>query len=132
MRVERGSRWQTSVTTFGPVGRVVVTALLLAVLAWFLLYAGVFGLVGAVVWVGWVLPRALRDVWRRAELPATGLTRLRDETRREQPQEKATHLLFRDVPGTQEGPAPEGTGPPDERVSRWHAPGRPADPSGPA
>ena len=53
-------------TTFGPVGRVVATAALLGVLAWFVLFAGVFGLVGAVVWVGWVLPRGLRDIWRGA------------------------------------------------------------------
>ena len=85
-------------TTFGPVGRVVATAVLLAVLAWFLVDGGVFGVVGAVVWAGWVLPRGLRDVWRKAELPETDLTRLREESRRPPPPEKQTHLLFRDPP----------------------------------
>ena len=37
-------------------------------------------------------------VGRKAELPVTDLTRLRDETRRAEPEDKATHLLFRDQP----------------------------------
>jgi hypothetical protein len=80
---EPGSRFQASVLTFGPVGRVLATLVLFAVLAWFLLYGGLFGIVGALVWGGRVIPLALRDVWRRAALPATDLTRLRDEAARE-------------------------------------------------
>jgi hypothetical protein len=80
---ELGNRRQASVLTFGPFGRLLCTALLLAVLAWFLLYAGLYGVVGAVVWIGGIMPRALRDIWRRAALPATDLTRLRDATARE-------------------------------------------------
>lgn len=102
MAVEQGNRRQSSVVTFGPVGRVLTTAVLVAVLAWFVLFAGAFGLVGAVVWAGWVLPRALRDTWRRAPLPSTDLTRLRDQTRRELEPLSETHLIFRDPP--------EGTG----------------------
>lgn len=94
---ERGGRWQSSDLTFGPVGRVVCTLLLLAVPLWFLQYGGLFGIVGAVVWCGWVLPRAWRDVWRRAALPATDLTVLRDETRRrlaEEQRERPPHPAF--------------------------------------
>ena len=69
--------------TFGPLGRTVCTVLLLGVPALFLLWGGLFGAVGALVWCGWVLPGALRDTWRRAALPATDLTRLRDATARE-------------------------------------------------
>jgi len=85
------------VLTFGPVGRVVVTGALFAVLAWFLLLAGVYGLVGAVIWATLVMPRALRDTWRPAALPATDLTRLRDEAAREaenQRRERPDHPVF--------------------------------------
>jgi len=94
---QAGSRWQGSVLTFGPVGRVVCTLLLIVVLAWFLMYGGLFGIAGAVVWCGWVLPRALRDTWRQAALPSTELTRLRDETARqfaEQTRPRPTHAAF--------------------------------------
>jgi hypothetical protein len=85
---ERGTRLQVSVVTFGPVGRVVATAVVLAVLAWFVMFDGIFGVVGAVIWIGWVMRPALRDIWRRAELPATDLTRLRDTTTRELEQQQ--------------------------------------------
>ena len=68
-------------TTFGPVGRVVMTVLLLLPIK-LLLSAGVFGLVGLVLWLFVFLPMALRDVWRPAALPETDLTRLEAETRR--------------------------------------------------
>jgi hypothetical protein len=90
-----GTRWQSSVLTFGPVGRLVCTVLLLLVLVWFVVYAGPFGLVGVVVWAGWVLPRALRDTWRRAPLPDTDLSRLREIAAREalEPEQRA-HPVF--------------------------------------
>jgi len=81
---EHGSRFERSVLTFGPLGRTIATLLVLLVLAWFVMFGGAFGLViGAVVWLGWVMPRALRDIWRRAALPSTDLTQLRDETARQ-------------------------------------------------
>ena len=80
---EPGSRLQPSVLTFGPLGRVVCTLVVVAVPVGFLVFGGLFGLVGAITWVGWVLPRALRDTWRRAALPSTELTRLRDATARQ-------------------------------------------------
>jgi len=94
---EPGSRFQASVTTFGPVGRVAITAVLVLVLAWFLMYGGIFGIAGAVVWGGRVMPLALRDVWKRAALPSTDLTRLRDEAAREAERRRRTpedHPVF--------------------------------------
>ena len=80
---ERGSRFQASVVTFGPFGRAVATAVLLGVPAFMLMYGGLFGAVGAVIWGVKILPMGLRDVWRRAALPSTDLTRLRDQTARD-------------------------------------------------
>lgn len=74
---------QSSVVTFGLTGRVLCTALVLGVLAWFLLFGGLFGVAGAVVWIGWIMPWSLRDIWRRAELPPTALSRLQQATARE-------------------------------------------------
>ena len=54
------SRWARSATTFGPVGRLVGTALLVAVGVWL----AIFALVGAAVWWFVVMPWALRDLWR--------------------------------------------------------------------
>jgi hypothetical protein len=62
VRLYRG-RFRSTEITFGPRGRVVVTLALLLPLYWFL-QAGPLGVVGLVVWVGGILPRALRDVWR--------------------------------------------------------------------
>ena len=76
--MERGTRFQRSVVTFGPTGRVVATGLMLLPLWWLVFYAGVFGLAASFMWLIVVLPRALRDIWRPAVLPSTELTRLRD------------------------------------------------------
>jgi hypothetical protein len=94
---QAGSRWQRSVSTFGPVGRVTCTLILIGVVALFLFYAGPMGFAGAAVWCGWVLPRGLRDTWRRAALPSSDLTRLRDDTARqlaEQARPGGTHPVF--------------------------------------
>ena len=68
-----GSRWVRSDVTFGPVGRLVATGLALAPVWWFVVYGGVFGIVGLIVWVPFLLPWVLRDIWRRVpdgrELP---------------------------------------------------------------
>jgi hypothetical protein len=60
----RHSRWAASSITFGPVGRLVATALMFLPLWWSVYYAGPFGIVGLVVWGGVWLPKALRDIWR--------------------------------------------------------------------
>jgi hypothetical protein len=76
---ERGSRWQSSVLTFGPLGRLAATAFVGLILVWFLVYGGLWGIPGIIIWGGYFMPRALRDIWRPAALPSTDLTRLRDE-----------------------------------------------------
>lgn len=68
--------------TFGPIGRLVATAAVGGVLLWFLLYAGLWGWPGLIIWGCFLMPRALRDIWRPAALPATDLTLLRDEAAR--------------------------------------------------
>jgi hypothetical protein len=88
-----GTRWQSSVVTFGPLGRIAWTLGVLGVLVWFAVYAGPFGIVGIVVWVGWVVPRALKDIWRRAPLPEDDLSRLQQQAQR-RPTEQAPHPVF--------------------------------------
>ena len=82
--------------TFGPLGRVVCTVVLLGVPVCLVLYGGLFGVAGLVPWCGWILPWALRDTWRRAALPPTELTLLRDGTARRLAgqQEARQHLAF--------------------------------------
>ncbi len=68
-----------------------------SVLLWFLLYAGLWGWPGLVIWGGYFMPRALRDIWRPAALPATDLTLLRDQAAREAEaarRPKRTHPAF--------------------------------------
>lgn len=61
----------SSAVTFGPVGRIVVSLLMLVPLWWFIAYAGVFGIVGVPIWLVKVLPWALQDIWRPVKLPAS-------------------------------------------------------------
>ena len=92
----QGSRWSASAVTFGPLGRVLCTVGLLGVPLWLAVFGGVSGLVGAVVWCGWLAPRALRDTWRRAPLPATDLTRLEEQSRRAAAPPPGPHPAFDD------------------------------------
>lgn len=95
---------QASTLTFGPFGRVVCTLLLVFPPIFFVVYGGLFGIVGAALWCARILPGGLRDTWRRAALASTELTRLRDETARqlaEQRRHRATHVaLDQDQDGT--------------------------------
>jgi len=89
------------VLTFGPLGRVVCTLVVVGVFVWMVLFGGLFGVAGAVAWGGWVMPRALRDIWRPAALPSTDLTRLRDETQRQREaaaRQHVEHPLFGEDP----------------------------------
>lgn len=66
-RPSKGSRWSSSDTTFGPVGRVLATIGLLVPVPLFVLTAGMgFGLLGGGIWVFVILPWGLRDVWRHS------------------------------------------------------------------
>ena len=75
MRIYPG-RFRSTEVTFGLRGRVVVSLVLLLPLVMFL-QAGLLGLAGLVVWLGVVLPWALRDLWR--EVPHPGRARVERE-----------------------------------------------------
>lgn len=66
-----GSRWARSEVTFGPVGRVVATIVVLLPLVWLLTSAGLYGIVGVVIYGTTLVPWALRDIWRRTRRAAT-------------------------------------------------------------
>ncbi|MGN6523228.1 MAG: hypothetical protein ACTHMZ_08540 [Actinomycetes bacterium] len=75
--------------TFGPVGRVGWSVALFIPLWWFLWYAGLFGIVGAVIWGFIVVPWGLRDLWRSVpRTPGrrrpTAVEELEERYRREQ------------------------------------------------
>ena len=62
------SRFQATDVTFGPVGRLVVTVLVLVPVAGFvaaLFVAPIGGITGLAIWGGVIVPKALRDTWRR-------------------------------------------------------------------
>jgi hypothetical protein len=56
--------------TFGPVGRVVVSLLMLVPMWWFIVYGSVGAVVFLPIWLVKILPWALRDIWRPVKLPA--------------------------------------------------------------
>ncbi|GAA0295861.1 hypothetical protein [Kineococcus aurantiacus] len=64
----RYSRWAGTAVSFGPVGRLVLTALLLAVGPGMLCLSPVGGWIGAALWTSVILSWALRDVWRRVRV----------------------------------------------------------------
>jgi hypothetical protein len=63
-RQRTSSRWQGSEVAFGPVGRIVATLLVLIPIL-FAIFVNVFFLIAAAIWAFFVLPRAMRDIWRR-------------------------------------------------------------------
>ena len=64
------SRWLSSEVTFGPVGRVVLTVLILAPAIFGIFVSAVFFIFG-VLWL-FIVPIALRDIWRAVRVPGTG------------------------------------------------------------
>jgi hypothetical protein len=98
----RGSRWSKSDLTFGPVGRVVATVLLLVPLWWFLNGAGIFGLVGVVTYGLFLVPWALRDIWRPVRRTATAdeelQARLARELARDRAAEASGDITDRETP----------------------------------
>jgi hypothetical protein len=60
------SRWKASEITFGPVGRIVATGLVLVPVLYGL-FVNVFFLVAAGIWC-FLLPGVLRDIWRRTRV----------------------------------------------------------------
>jgi len=70
----RKTRWRKTHTTFGPVGRVVCTVLLVVPLP-IMIFGGItadpFALGGAGLWGLVIMPWGLRDVWKAGQLPAS-------------------------------------------------------------
>jgi hypothetical protein len=67
------TRWKKTPTTFGPVGRLVCTFLLLIPLPLLIIGTVVSGgleVVGLGIWVLIIMPWALRDIWKAGQLPA--------------------------------------------------------------
>ena len=62
------SRWGRSSYTFGPVGRVLVTLVLLLPVLWMLLNSALTLLTVGIPYTFVLLPWALRDVWARARV----------------------------------------------------------------
>src|SRR5947209_1524269 len=62
----RGTRWQKTPTTFGPLGRVLTTCAVLVPLLVMIVggFAVMFAWGGAVVYGAVIVPWAMRDIWR--------------------------------------------------------------------
>ena len=70
-KIYTDSRWKSGSTTFGPVGRVILTICVFLPYPRFF-FALPIGLVGAGIWTVIIVPRSLRDIWapsRRHHLP---------------------------------------------------------------
>ncbi len=61
------SRWLRSEVTFGPVGRVAWTLVLLVPIV-FALFYNFFFIIAAAIWMA-VVPMAMQDVWRKVKRP---------------------------------------------------------------
>ena len=57
--------------TFGPVGRIVVSFLMLVPLLWAMNYDGVFAIIVVPIWIIKVLPWAFRDIWAPVRVKPT-------------------------------------------------------------
>ncbi|HVW81226.1 MAG TPA: hypothetical protein VHB69_09845 [Mycobacteriales bacterium] len=67
------TRWRKTPTTFGPVGRLVCTFLLIVpvpLLVVGVVVSGGLEIVGAGIWILVIMPWALRDIWKAGQLPA--------------------------------------------------------------
>jgi hypothetical protein len=64
-KIHTDSRWKSGSTTFGPVGRIVLTLLFLLPYPLFF-FDFPLGLIGAGIWTFVIGPMAMRDIWRPA------------------------------------------------------------------
>ncbi len=66
----RYSRWHKGDTSFGPVGRIVATVVLVVLPTVFFLIIpiGPFGLVGAALWIFVISPMLLRSIWKKTRV----------------------------------------------------------------
>jgi hypothetical protein len=59
------SRWQKGTLTFGPVGRISWTLVIVALPLFVFVFGGIAGILFVVPWCGVVAPMALRDIWAK-------------------------------------------------------------------
>jgi hypothetical protein len=59
------SRWRKGTTTFGPVGRVSWTAVVVLLPIFVLVFGGFAGILFVAGWCGIIAPMALRDLWKK-------------------------------------------------------------------
>ena len=101
----RGSRWARSDLTFGPVGRVVATVGVLIPVWWLLVWAGPFGFGCLVIYGFFLVPWALRDIWRPVRRRATEAEELQARLERELARDRAAAAAVPDD-GITDRPAP--------------------------
>ena len=99
----RRSRWASSEVTFGPVGRIVATLIVVGVVWWLNQMLGIFFLAFGGAYMTQFLPEALRDIWRPVRMPPTeqDVIRARAEAMRleeQPPTPPESPIAERDVP----------------------------------
>jgi len=99
----RKSRFAASEITFGPVGRIVATLVVVGVVWWLNTALGIFGIVFAAAYMREFLPAALKDIWRPVRRRPTeqDAIRARFEQMRlaeQPPTPPASPIAERDVP----------------------------------
>jgi hypothetical protein len=61
---QQPSRWRKGTTTFGPVGRISWTVVIVALPIFVGVFGGIAGVVFVGIWVFVIAPMALRDLWK--------------------------------------------------------------------
>jgi hypothetical protein len=67
------TRWRKSATTYGPVGRILATTVLVVPFIFFVVVAFLTGglcIFGAGLWGAVIMPMGLRDVWKVTQVPS--------------------------------------------------------------
>ena len=62
---QHASRWAKGTTTFGPVGRISWTFVIVALPIFVFVFGGFAGILFVAAWCGIVAPMALRDIWKK-------------------------------------------------------------------
>ena len=72
VQAQTPSRWRKGTTTFGPVGRVSWTFVVVVLPIFVGVFGGLGGILFVVIWFGVVAPMALRDLWKADTLFVPG------------------------------------------------------------
>jgi hypothetical protein len=59
------SRFRKGTTTFGPVGRISWTLVIVVLPIFVVVFGGIAGILFFVAWCGGIAPLALRDIWKK-------------------------------------------------------------------